>query len=310
MHGVSRLSLPAALLGGLVLGMGARAKACDPAPTPHLALLTIPLQNQTGMTANELQVDLTQSAFVPPTPLAPPMTYQATGPLGTNTLHFKGGSVAANSTVPVTWESFSDSRVTGGAWSRDGSFLGDFGPQPISVDTSISSSSLTVGLDNTTGKPLPYSNLFGFRGVDGHFFTPADYLFGLEELGSPVTLLVDSSGILAPGVTEIAMVSNSVGSGAENALGPLVSPYDGGIITIDGLQYSMGVSERAAVSAVPEPSTLLLLVAALLLIGAALAVRQLRKCCPRSAHFGTERPPMLFLVLLRHYWRRRTVSCS
>lgn len=252
--------------GGLVLvlffGTDLSADACAGG---DFGILTIPVQNSTGLTANDLTVDFKYAVGDWSTAIAPPFKsrHDASGNSGS----FNDGTVANKGSAAVTVETDDRNTISGGFWSNDSGPIGSFGDVSLAGTTSHSGGMGTISLINKTLEPLPYSNLFGFRDAPGAYFNTKDYLFGLEELGTPVTLLVPSSGTLAPGVTDIYTYSIGASGSAFAALSEF--PYAGGIVTIGGLQYAAAESEQPAAAAVPEPSTLHLALAALVLLALA-----------------------------------------
>jgi hypothetical protein len=280
MNSVPKWLVAAALLALLVCATAAPARACGGGSGGQgsLALFSIQtasIQNKTGMTANALNVEigpandpLGVTVVNPPTPIAHPFTVGDTH-TANRFINFSGGNVPNNGTTQVTWESAASgpTALAGGSWMSNGTEIGSIASQPVTVVIKTSIGGIDVSLDNPSGLSLPYTNLFGFQGADGLDFSPVQYLFGLEEGGLPVNLLVASSGTLPPGLTHIADLPN---------IDP-PSEYDGGIITINGQFYAAAVLEQP-VAVVPEPSRLALLLAALPLLGLVLYRRHTRRC--------------------------------
>jgi hypothetical protein len=81
----------------------------------------------------------------------------------------------------------------------------------------------TIYADNNSGVPVTYSNLAIYTGANSGYFTPSQFISGMETSGTPVMLLVPSSGTFPVGMTPLANLTASSSS----------AYYDGMTITIN-----------------------------------------------------------------------------
>jgi hypothetical protein len=261
----------------------------------HPTLHTNPVTNNTGQTANDLHVNV-GNVFNPqglPPTTNPALTF--IGPFGGGNqtlLSFNGSDVANKSTVEVTWGStLANDAITGGNWTKDGNNIGDIAAGIIKAevmpDPTGAPNKGVIFINNTSGKPVDYTNLAVFDFIPGFGFTPDLYLTLPSQLGTPpVAIDLPSAGTLAPGLTELAEIDTSgaigpvsgirrVGLGGLQSLAGDPPPfYDVGFLDINGQRYGLGASSEVITPAVvPEPGSLTTLAIGLLcLAGAAFRV--------------------------------------
>jgi hypothetical protein len=110
---------------------------------------------------------------------------------------------------------------------------------------------ITVSVTNTASTAVAYSGLVVDNGAPISDYDAADFQPDMG-LGSPVSLLLPSSGILAANST------TNVATFTPSALG-----YEAESITVDGAILALGEAEDTAFPAVPEPSSLILVLSSL-----------------------------------------------
>jgi hypothetical protein len=248
-----------------ILVCGAIVAAFTPAPaycfwpfSPDEFTATAGFTNHTGSAANDLHVDVTgissaSDAFSPQfnnSYIIPPAS-----------LNFDGGTVNNGGFANVSWTYLDYSAfATDAVWTADGKPIGGsnafiapvfskgegVGSVLVGIMNLLSpGSSQPAGRNPQAGAGISYSNLQIVNNANASFFTPGGYVAGMAT-GTPVSLLVPSSGILGPGLTMIADFN------------PTVSPleYSAGSILINGDLYAKGATRVEA--AVPEPGGLTL----------------------------------------------------
>ncbi len=256
----------------------------------HATLHTNPVTNDTGQTANDLHVNVPGiNPFSNTNPTAPPLQFKdVTSIAGGSRLNFDSGGVPNGSNVEVTWSSLGASdAISGGQWTKDGTSIGAFAAGIIQAEVMPDPTAANKGLifiDNTSGKPVQYTNLAVFTDVPQFGFTPDLYLNLPFQFGPPVTTDLASRGTLEPGLTLLGeidangdigptIVLPKLGSAGPQSLAADPPPfYDVGSLDINGQVYGLGVSsEVLAPLVVPEPASLTILTTGVLaLAGAAL----------------------------------------
>jgi hypothetical protein len=203
---------------------------------------TVTIPNDTGKAANDLHV----TGIHPITDGAPTSNMGGVGTSSGHDMNFTGGLVQASGSATINWGSkFGTDGTIGGNWSANGTNIGNFGGVEVGVlFQNNGGGSVTVTFVNNTGGPVSYSGLQIFTAASGVLFTNSLYVQG-ETTGTPVGLLVSSSGTFAAGDTTIATFM------------PSLTGYNAGSVNLGGNFVGSGLFATGG-SAVPEPGTLFL----------------------------------------------------
>jgi len=201
------------------------------------------IRNNTGRVANDLHINVPTK----PTgnPMAPPFT------VATNnfrTIDFSGGNVAAGGSTNVTWFSKqARDRILSGNWTFNGANIGILETAALVPDFQrLEDGQWAVLVDNQNEFPVEYDNLHIATGIDRALFDPlhGNYLNHLEA-GIPTTPPEGLTGVLAPGLNELAVVRVDTAG------------YTAGRINLPGLEAD---EIPLGIAAIPEPSTLIMAV--------------------------------------------------
>jgi len=214
------------------------------------------IRNRTGRVASDLHVE------VPTQPSDPSSPAFTTAKAEARSIDFSGGTVGINGTATINFKSKqARDMVLAGNWTgAGGANIGAFDLKSIvavNLDFhNLGNGEVVVFATNLQDTALAYSGLQVFNDAPISLFGSADYFNGMAS-GTPVSLLIPESGVLAVGDT-IPIVQFS----------PTLNPelFSGGRVLFDADQVPFAIG-----ASVPEPSALVLIAIGAASVG--LAVR-------------------------------------
>jgi hypothetical protein len=230
----------------LLTDVPARACCCIPASVFGYYTRSIP---GPPVARNDLHVDLDDALKEGSTPTSSPKFPTITVGQGRTSIDLSGTTINAGQAVEITYRAVGKPEIGSGYWTQNGVRKEDINVdmiKKVSLDGVLNpNGTVTVQLDNQTGGALGYAGLSIYTGANLSSATESNYLTQLANSGTPVSLLVPSSGTFPTGITSLATCVPSTDGRSS----------DGGSVSLDGLAFG----EATEVIPTPEPGTFILL---------------------------------------------------